>query len=88
MSHSPAECFGIKNRGFIEEGFAADLAIVDINVPYQVTTENIAYHCKWSPLLGKTMKGAVLTTIVNGNLVWHYGKIKENVKGERLQFIR
>lgn len=88
MSHSPAECFGIKNRGFIEEGFAADLAIVNINVPHQVTAENIAYHCKWSPLLGKTMKGAVLTTMVNGNLVWHDGKIKEDIKGERLKFIR
>jgi dihydroorotase len=88
MSHSPAECFGIKNRGYIEEGFAADVAIVDINVPYQITAENIAYHCKWSPLLGKTMKGAVLTTMVNGNLVWHDGQIKEDVKGERLKFIR
>ena len=88
MSHSPAECFGIKNRGYIEEGFAADVAIVDINVPYQVTAENIAYHCKWSPLLGKTMKGDVLTTMVNGNLVWHDGQIKEDVKGERLKFIR
>jgi len=88
MSHSPAECFGIKNRGFIEEGFAADLAIVNINFPHQVTAENIAYHCKWSPLLGKTMKGAVLTTMVNGNLVWHDGKIKEDIKGERLKFIR
>lgn len=88
MSHSPAECFGIKNRGFIEEGFAADLANVNINVPHQVTAENIAYHCKWSPLLGKTMKGAVLTTMVNGNLVWHDGKIKEDIKGERLKFIR
>jgi len=88
MSHSPAECFGIKNRGYIEEGFAADVAIVDINVPYQITAENISYHCKWSPLLGKTMKGTVLTTLVNGNLVWHDGQIKEDVKGERLKFIR
>ena len=88
MSHAPAECFGIKNRGYIEEGFAADVAIVDINIPYQITAENIAYHCKWSPLLGKTMKGAVLTTMVNGNLVWHDGQIKEDVKGERLKFIR
>jgi len=88
MSHAPAECFGIKNRGYIEEGFAADVAIVDINVPYHITAENIAYHCKWSPLLGKTMNGKVLTTIVNGNLVWHDGQIKEDVKGERLKFHR
>ena len=88
MSHAPAECFGIKNRGYIEEGFAADVAIVDINIPYQITDENIAYHCKWSPLLEKTMKGAVLSTMVNGNLVWHDGQIKEDVKGERLKFIR
>lgn len=88
MSHAPAECFGIKNRGYIEEGFAADVAIVDINVAFQITAENIAYHCKWSPLLGKTMKGQVLTTIVNGNLVWHDGQIKEDVKGERLKFNR
>lgn len=88
MSHAPAECFGIKNRGYIEEGFAADVAIVDINVAFQITAENIAYHCKWSPLLGKTMKGQVLTTIVNGNLIWHDGQIKEDVKGERLKFNR
>ncbi|MFM7089462.1 MAG: dihydroorotase [Bacteroidota bacterium] len=88
MCHAPSDCFRIKNRGYVEEGYAADLAVIDIDTPYKVTTENIAYQCKWSPLLGKTMKGAVLSTIVNGNLVWHEGKINDDIKGERLAFIR
>lgn len=88
MSHAPADCFGLKNRGFIEEGYAADLAIIDIDAPYQITEENIAYQCKWSPLTGKTLKGTILTTIVNGHLVWHEGILNDEVKGERLQFVR
>jgi dihydroorotase len=88
MCHAPADCFRIKNRGYVAEGYAADLAIIDIDTPAKITTENIAYHCKWSPLLGKTMKGAVLSTIVNGNLVWHEGKMNENFKGHRLAFER
>lgn len=88
MCHAPSECFGIKNRGYLEEGFAADMAIIDIDSPYQITTENIAYQCKWSPLLGKTMKGNVISTLVNGNLVWHERILKDDLKGERLKFIR
>jgi len=88
MCHAPSECFGIKNRGYLEEGFAADMTIIDIDTPYQITTENIAYQCKWSPLLGKTMRGTVLSTLVNGNLIWHEGKLKDDLKGERLTFIR
>lgn len=64
------------------------MAIIDIDTPYQITTENIAYQCKWSPLLGKTMRGTILSTLVNGNLIWHEGKLKDDFKGERLKFIR
>lgn len=88
MCHAPAICFGIRNRGFLEEGFAADVALLDLHAPYTVTTENIAYHCGWSPFTGKTFRGQVLTTLINGNPVWHEGKLREDFRGERLRFNR
>lgn len=88
MCHAPSDCFGIRNRGYLEEGYAADMAIVDVAQPHQVTAENIAYQCKWSPLVGKTMRGNVISTLVNGNLVWHEGQLRDDIKGERLKFYR
>ncbi len=86
MCHAPAICFNIKDRGFIEEGYYADLAIIDINKMYKVRKDNILYKCAWSPLEGKTFKGAVETTIVSGHIVYQNGIFDESQKGKRLFF--
>lgn len=86
MCHAPAICFNVENRGFLREGYHADIAIVDINAPYTIQTENILYKCRWSPLEGKTLKGKVTNTFVNGHLVYQNGVFDESIKGQRLLF--
>ncbi len=86
MCHAPAIAFKIKERGFIEEGYWADLSIVDINHEWTVEKENILYKFGWSPFEGQSFRGKVLSTIVSGHLAWHEGKFDEAKMGERLQF--
>ncbi|MCB9075617.1 MAG: dihydroorotase [Chitinophagales bacterium] len=86
MCHAPAICFNVENRGFLREGYHADIAIVDINAPYTIRAENILYKCGWSPLEGKTLKGKVTHTFVNGHLVFENGLFNESQKGQRLLF--
>jgi dihydroorotase len=86
MCHAPAVCFNIKDRGFIEEGYYADLAIIDLEKPYTVQKDNILYKCGWSPLEGKTFKGTIDTTIVSGHIAFHNGQFDESVKGKRMFF--
>ena len=88
MCHSPAECFRIHNRGFIREGFCADLVLADLNSPWTVAKENILYKCNWSPFEGVTFNSRVLMTIINGHLVYENGKFDESEKGMRLLFSR
>ncbi|MBL7916089.1 MAG: dihydroorotase [Bacteroidia bacterium] len=88
MSHSVARCFKIKERGFIREGYFADLVLVNLNQPTTVTKENLLYKCKWSPFEGITFKSAVVHTFVNGNLVFSNNKIIESTQGQRLSFER
>ena len=88
MSHAPADCFRIKNKGYIREGYDADLVLVDLNKPYTVTAENILYKCGWSPFLGHTFPASVRATYVNGNQVFDGEKIIEGTTGARLQFDR
>lgn len=86
MCHAPTECFRLAERGYIREGYWADLAIVDVNKEWTVTKENIYYKCGWSPFEGKTFKGKIESTIVSGHLAYHNGIFNENKKGERLKF--
>ncbi|WP_243745647.1 dihydroorotase [Segetibacter sp. 3557_3] len=88
MSHAVAECFGIKDRGYIREGYYADLVMVDPNAKQVITPENILYKCGWSPLEQTTMSARITHTFVNGNLVYGNGQWDESQKGERLQFSR
>lgn len=88
MSHNVAEMFSIKDRGFIREGYFADLVIVDPTKNLLVEKENLLYKCKWSPFEGYTFKNSIEKTIVNGNIVWDNGKIIEGTNGKRLQFDR
>ena len=86
MSHAVADCFRIRERGYIREGYFADLVIVDMNNTVTVTKENILFQCAWSPFEGKQFGAAVTHTFVNGHLVFEKGKWDEAVKGKRLGF--
>jgi dihydroorotase len=88
MSHAVATCFQIKDRGYIREGYHADLVIVDMEKANTVSKENILYKCGWSPFEGFVMPASVTHTFVNGHLVYDNGKFDESVKGMRMQFAR
>ena len=86
MCHAPATCFRIDNRGFIDEGYWADLVLVDIDANWQVSKDTIYYKCGWSPFEGHTFRGRVSSTLVSGHLAYHEGRFYEDKKGERLAF--
>ena len=88
MSHAPAKCFQIRDRGFIREGYFADLVLVDLNQPYTVNKENILYKCGWSPLEGFTFPATIAMTFVNGYPVYENGRVDTSYTGMRLQFNR
>lgn len=88
MCHAPADCFQLKDRGFIREGFYADLVVVDPYKPWTVTKQNILYQCAWSPFEGTVFKSSVRKTFVNGNLVYNQGVFDETTRGMRLEFDR
>ncbi|MCS6832790.1 MAG: amidohydrolase family protein, partial [Flammeovirgaceae bacterium] len=88
MCHNVAIIFRIKERGFIREGYWADLVLVDINKPYKVTKENLLYKCGWSPFEGHTFSSTITHTFVSGHLVYENGNFDESVKGKRLVFDR
>ena len=88
MSHSVATCFKIANRGFIREGYQADLVIIDRNQPTMIDKHNILYKCGWSPLEGTTLPASITHTFVNGHLAFDNGQFDESQKGQRLSFNR
>jgi dihydroorotase len=88
MAHNPAKIFKIEKRGFIREGYYADLVIVNPGLPWNVKKENILYKCGWSPFEGVNFKSRITHTFVNGNLVYNNFKVKDVRKGERLLFER
>lgn len=88
MSHAVAECFQIKERGYIREGYYADLVLVDMNKPYRVNKENILHKCGWSPLEGITFPATITNTFVNGHLVYGKNGFDESQKGMRMKFDR
>ena len=88
MSHAVADCFEIEDRGFIREGYFADLVLVDLHKSFTVTKENILYKCGWSPLEDFTFPSSVTHTFINGNLIYEKGVFDESYKGMRLKFSR
>ena len=88
MSHNPAILFQISKRGFIREGYFADLVIVDLNQPWKVGKSNILAKCGWSPFEGTTFKSHITHTFVSGHLAYANGKFNDSQKGERLSFDR
>jgi dihydroorotase len=88
MAHNVATCFQIEKRGFIREGYWADMALVNLNDPWTVDTSNILYKCKWSPFEGTTFKSKIIHTLVSGNLAFSNGSLIEGQGGKRLKFNR
>lgn len=88
MCHAPAICFQIAERGFIREGYYADLCIIDPQSSWKVHTDNILYKCGWSPFEGQRFSHRVDTTLVNGKMAYHDGEIDPSVKGKRIGFSR
>jgi len=88
MAHNVAICFQIEKRGFIREGYWADIALVDLNSSWQVNKGNILYKCGWSPFEGTTFQSKIIHTIVSGNLAYSNGKLTENQSGKRMSFVR
>ena len=93
MSHAVADCFKIKDRGYIREGYFADLVMVDLNKSTTVKKENLLYKCGWSPFEGNTFPAAITHTFVNGNMVYQKNKMDnakpifdESIKGQRMYF--
>lgn len=88
MCHDVAICFQIRDRGFVREGYKADLVLVNPDNEWTVSSENIHYKCGWSPFEGQQFDARITHTFVNGNLVYYDGVFNENTKGERLLFNR
>ena len=88
MSHAPADCFQVKERGYIREGYHADLVIADLNTPTTVSKENLLYKCGWSPLEGFHFPASIRHTFVNGHMVYGNGVFDESQFGQRLKFDR
>lgn len=88
MCHAPATCFDLAERGFIREGYFADLVIVDENKEWEVNKNNLFYKCNWSPFEGRKFKGSIDQTYVNGNLVYKSGKLGTHGQGMRVTFDR
>ena len=88
MCHNPAILFNIAERGFIREGYKADLCLIDPENPWKVSKANILYKCGWSPFEGTTFRSKVVKTFVNGTLVYDNGVINENYRGQKLTFKR
>jgi dihydroorotase len=88
MSHNPAKLFQIEKRGFIKEGYFADIVLIDVNKPQTVSKDNILYKCGWSPFEGTTFSSTITHTFVNGHLMYDNGVFNETVKGKRITFNR
>lgn len=88
MCHNPAKLFDIDKRGYIKEGYFADLVVVSLNDPWRVSKENIVYKCGWSPFEGSSFKASVTHTFVNGHLAYENGKLSDKRYAKRLTFNR
>lgn len=88
MCHAPAQCFQIAKRGYLREGYFADMVLVDMQSSTTVTKDNILYKCGWSPFEGHSFPAAVKYTFVNGEVVYENGAVNDNVRGRRLTFDR
>jgi dihydroorotase len=86
--HAPADLFGVTERGYVREGWFADLVIVDPAKPYAVSKDNLLSKCQWSPFEGHEFSASIDTTIINGEVVYRDGRLTGNIAGQRLEFTR
>ncbi|MFP5306482.1 MAG: amidohydrolase family protein, partial [Gammaproteobacteria bacterium] len=84
--HAPAELFRVKERGYVREGYWADLVLVDPHGETRVEPQNLLYKCGWSPLEGRTLPARIVGTWVNGELVYENGMVKGPPRGQRVHF--
>lgn len=88
VCHAPAILFDVVDRGFLREGYAADLVLVDSNKPHTVTREEVLSKCGWSPFEGTTFTTSIAATFVNGQRVWDGTNVDDSIRGQRLAFAR
>ncbi len=86
MCHAPADIYGLKDRGYLREGYYADMVLVDPEAKTRVEAENLEYQCGWSPLEGESLQGNIRATWVNGQLAYESGKVSPGVRGQALEF--
>ncbi len=86
MCHNPATLFRIKDRGFIREGYYADLVLIDPNMEWRVSESNLLYKCQWSPLMGRKFTTQVVCTISNGEIVFANGMVNDEIRGKEIEF--
>lgn len=85
-SHAVAECFGIEERGYLREGYWADLVLVDLDAPYEVERAQVLAKCGWSPFEGRRLRSQIVTTLVNGEVAFADGQVNDSMRGQRLRF--
>jgi len=88
VSHAPATLFNVRERGFLREGYFADIVLVDPAKPHLVTQPDVLSKCGWSPFEGYTFRSSIAATFVNGHLAFHEGELDDNTRGRRLEFAR
>jgi dihydroorotase len=88
VSHGPARLFKVAERGYLREGYWADLVLIDLASPYRVEREGVLYKCGWSPLEGKRLRSRVVATMVNGQMAYYEGRLNPVMLGQRLMFSR
>ena len=86
--HAPAELFGVPERGYVREGYFADLVLIDPDRRYLASDEDVLYKCQWTPFAGHEFSASIDTTIINGVVAWQDGKLSGQVPGQRLEFTR
>jgi len=86
--HASADLFGVTERGYVREGYFADLVLVDANRPCRVTRDNVLYKCGWSPFEGHEFTATIDTTIINGEIAFRDGSLTGSIPGRRLEFTR
>lgn len=88
VAHAPATLFNVRERGFLREGYHADLVLVDPATPHTVSAAEVLSKCSWTPFEGSTFRSSIAATFVNGQLAWHEGRLDDSVRGARLEFDR
>ncbi len=88
IAHAPATLFQVRERGFIREGFHADLALIDLKTAQTVHRQDVLSKCGWSPFEGQTFRSSIAATWVNGHLAYHEGRVQPSPPGQRLEFMR